>query len=107
MQAESGMMMVRAELCERLEILRRLSNRAYTRDHAQSIAAIKQVAAAYGLTPVVRLSEAMERAMARPDAGGACQNALYLERLRDAIGCERVDEGASQALIASVSVRFV
>ena len=107
MQAESGMMMVRAELCERLETLRRLSDRAYTQDHAQSIAAIKQVASAYGLTPVVRLSEAMERAMARPDAGGACQNALYLERLRDAIGCERIDEGASQALIASVSVRFL
>ncbi len=44
--------------------------------------------------------------MLRPDAGGECQSALYLERLRDAIGCERSDEGASEAMIASVSVRF-
>jgi hypothetical protein len=106
MQGESDMMMVRAELGERLEALRQFSSRSRTQDFTQAVASIRQIAAAYGLTCVVRLSDAMERAMLRPDAGGECQSALYLERLRDAIGCERSDEGASEAMIASVSVRF-
>ncbi len=107
MQAESNMIVIRAELCERLEALRRFSGRARPEDLAQSVVSLRRLAAAHGLTPVVRLSEAMERAMLRPDAGGACQNALYLERLRDAIGCDTLDDSASEAMIASVSVRFV
>jgi hypothetical protein len=45
--------------------------------------------------------------MTRPDAAGPCQRSLYLDRLYDAIGCERLDDQASEAMIASVSVRFV
>ncbi len=107
MQAERNMIVVRAELCERLEMLQRFSSRGRPEDLVQSVVSLRRLAAAYGLTPVVRLSEAMERAMLRPDAGGACQNALYLERLRDAIGCDTLDDSASEAMIASVSVRFV
>ena len=107
MRAEhEAMMVVRAELCERLEALRRFSERRSAADICESMVGIRRLAEAYGLTPVVRLSEAMERAMARPDASGACQDALYLDRLRDAIGCGRVDEQASEAMIASVSIRF-
>ncbi len=106
MQAEQGMMVIRAELCERLEALRRFSDRNRGEDFARSVVGIRQLAAAYGLDPVVRLSEAMERAMARPDTRGARQSALYLDRLRDAIGCDRTDEQTSEALIASVCVRF-
>jgi hypothetical protein len=106
MQAEQGMMVIRAELCERLEALRRFSERQRPDDFARSVAGIRQLAAAYGLLPVVRLSEALERAMERPDSAGDRQSALYLDRLLDAIGCERTDEQASQAMLASVSVRF-
>jgi hypothetical protein len=106
MQAQDGMMLVRAELCERLEAMRRFSERQRPEDFTRAIVGIRQLAAAYGLVPVVRLSEALERAMQRPDSSGACQSALYFERLQDAIGCERLDERASEAMIASVSVRF-
>ena len=106
MHAEQGMMVVRAELCERLEALRRVGERRREKDFARSVGGIRQLAAAYGLTPVVRLSEALERAVARPDSAGSAQRALYLDRLLDAIGCERVDDQASEAMIASVCVRF-
>jgi hypothetical protein len=108
MRAEhEAMMVVRAELCERLEALRRFTgSRAHATDLAEAVVAIRLLAAAYGLTPVVHLAEAMERAMDRPDSAGSCQSALYLDRLRDAIGCERLDDAAGQAMIASVSVRF-
>jgi len=102
-----AMMVVRADLCERLDALRRMSGHAKAgADVAEAVAAIRRIAAAYGLLPVVHLAEAMERAHARPDSGGHRQNGLYLDRLRDAIGCERLDDEAGQAMIASVSVRF-
>jgi hypothetical protein len=53
---------------------------------------------------VVRVAEALERAVA--EDRGACPSALYLGRLQDAIGCERMEESASEAMLASVSVRL-
>jgi len=103
-----AMMLVRAELSERLESLQALSRRLSTRDFTASVDAIRSLAAAYGLIPVVRLAEALERAVFETDRhdARACPTALYLTRLKDAIGCERLDEQASQAILASVCVRF-
>ena len=106
MYAEQDMMMlVRAELCERLARLRSYSQRRGPRDFALTVAGIRDYAALYGLTPVVRLAEALERA-ARASSCGGRETALYLDRLQDAIGCTRLDEAASEAIIASISVRF-
>ena len=105
MQAgNEAMLLVRAELCERLDSLQAQSRRLSTRDFAASVDAIRSLAAAYGLIPVVRLAEALERAVFENER--ACPTALYLSRLHDAIGCERLDEQASQAMLASVSVRL-
>jgi hypothetical protein len=98
-----SMMVVRADLCERLESLRALSRRCSTRDYASKVESIRTLAAAYGLTPVVRVAEALERSLGEQGRGHA---GLYLARLQDAIGCDRLDEEASQALLASVSVRL-
>ncbi len=98
-----AMMLVRADLCERLATLQTLSRRVSARDFAANVHALRSLAAAYGLTPVVRLAEALEHAAAD---GAACPTALYLSRLQDAIGCERLDEEASQAMLASVTVRL-
>ncbi len=97
------MMLVRAELCERLEALRHYSKRQQ-QDFTTSMRGIRQMAAAYGLDPVVRVAEAMERAMAENPQSQSAR--LYLDRLHDAIGCTRTDEAASEAMIASVSVRL-
>src|SRR4051794_39255567 len=98
-----AMMLVRADLCERLATIQGFSKRISARDFAENVGGLRRLAAAYGLTPVVRLAEALERAAAD---GSACPTALYLSRLQDAIGCERLDEEASQALLAWVSVRL-
>jgi hypothetical protein len=100
-----AMMLVRADLCERLETLRHLSRRGRGHDFDGAVVGVRQLAAAYGLVPVVQLAEALERA-GRRDGSGGCQRALYLDRLQDAIGCTRLDEAAGQAMIASISVRF-
>lgn len=93
-----AMMVVRAELCDRLEQLRRLSARASAHDFEQRLEGISVLASAYGLGAVARVADAML------SSGGP--RALYFERLKDAIGCERADEEAVQAMLASVSVRF-
>jgi len=103
-----AMKVVRAELCERLAAMQACADRASLRDLAESIGTFRTLAAAYGMTPVVRLTEALEQAMAE-DArhrAGRCPTTLFLERLQDAIGCDCVDEQASQAMIASVSIRL-
>ena len=96
------MLMVRAELCERLDAMRSLMRTRPGCEFGESVRAIRRLAAAYGLTPVVRLAEAFERA----GAADGCAGALYLDRLYDAIGCEPGDEQASQAMLALVSVRL-
>ncbi len=99
-----GMMVVRAELCDRLDSLQRAAAQIGVRDFAQRLGSIRTMAAAYGLLPVVSLADALERALrAQPRS---CPAGLYFDRLRDAIGCERLDEAASVALLASVSVRL-
>jgi len=98
-----AMLVVRADLCDRLDSLRGLSSRMAAGDFARRVEEFRHVALAYGLTPVARLAEALEHAAAE---GPACPRALYLSRLQDAIGCERLDEAASEALVASVSVRL-
>ena len=101
---EDAMLVVRAELCDRLDLLQRRAERLTVREMAQGIAAIRTMAAAYGLMPVVSLAEALERAIRAQPRG--CPAGLYFDRLRDAVGCGRRDERASETLLASVSVRL-
>ena len=98
-----AIMLVRADLCERLAVIQSMSKRLSARDFADNVGGLRRLAAAYGLVPVARLAEALERAAAE---GDACPTDLYLSRLHDAIGCERLDEEASQTLLASVCVRL-
>jgi hypothetical protein len=99
-----GMMVVRAEISDRLDSLQQAMARANIRDFSQRIAAIRAMASAYGMIPVVCLCDAFDRAVRAHPRG--CPAGLYFERLRDAIGCEASDDGASEALLASISIRL-
>ena len=107
-EAIDGMMVVRAELCDRLDHLQRAMARANVRDFSQRIGAIRTMAAAYGMIPVVCLCEAFDRAVRAQPRG--CPAGLYFDRLRDAIGCEARSEtdndAAREALLASISIRL-
>ena len=104
---EDAMMLVRGELCDRLDALKRCGTRISAEDFARQVGSMRALAATYGLTPVVRLSLALERAVGQSGSDlRRCPTALYLSRLSDAIGCDRLDDGASEALLASVSVRL-
>jgi len=105
MRAEiDGMLVVRADLCDRLDSLQRAAGRMNLRDFSQRLAAIRTMAAAYGLIPVVCLADALDRAIRAQPRG--CPAGLYFDRLRDAIGCAAQDEQASEKLLASISIRY-
>lgn len=97
-------MVVRADLCDRLDRLQQAAERMNVRDLMAGIATIRTMAAAYGLVPVVMLASAFERAIQAQPRG--CPAGLYFDRLRDAVGCTSLDEATSQALLASVHVRL-
>ena len=99
-----GMLLVRAELCDRLDSLQEAVGKIALRDLVQRIGAIRMMAAAYGLVPVACIADALERAIAAEPR--LCPAGIYFDRLRDAIGCARMDESASQSLLASVSIRL-
>ena len=101
---DDGMTVVRADLCDRLDRLQLAGERMTVRDLVQGIGAIRTMAAAYGLVPVVALADALERAIRAEPRG--CPAGLYFERLRDAIGSRRLDKGAGEAMLASVSIRL-
>jgi hypothetical protein len=105
---QDAMNVVRAELCDRLATMHGLARGASLRDLAESIATFRTLAGAYSMAPVVHLTEALERAMAQDwaERAACCPTRLYLERLQDAIGCDCADEQASEAMIASISVRL-
>ena len=93
-----AMMVVRSELFDRLDQLSRAAGRTRAADFERRLEGIISLADAYGLRPVARLAEALQQ------GGGPAP--LYLERMRDAIRCDRADDEAAQAMLASVSVRL-
>jgi hypothetical protein len=101
---QDGIMLVRAELVDRLDTLQKAAGKMAVRDFLQGLATIRTLAAAYGLIPVVCLAEALERAVRTQPRG--CPAGLYFDRLRDAIGCDRIDAAAGEAMLASISVRL-
>ncbi len=99
-----GMLVVRAELCDQLDRLQRTMASASVRDFSQRIGAIRTMAAAYGMLPVVCLCDALDRAVRTQPRG--CPAGLYFDRLRDAVGCGAEDAKASEALLASIWLRY-
>lgn len=101
-----GMAIIRGELCDRLESLRDAATKMSMREFVQGIAAIRTVARAYGMVPVVCIADAFERAVRSEPRG--CPAGLYFERLRDAIGCAATDadDDASTRMLASIQVRL-
>ena len=96
--SRDAMMVVRSELFDRLDRLKQVSASRSPADFDRRLEGIISLAGAYGLQPVARLGEALRQ------GGGPAP--LYFERMRDAIRCDRADEEAAQAMLASVSVRL-
>jgi hypothetical protein len=101
---KDGMTVVRAQLCDRLDGLERaLATRGSLglAGHADAIGAL---ARDYGLFSVQHLAEGLSVALGAGGRGAAI--GPWIERLRDSIGCESVDEQSGTSWLASVMVRL-
>ncbi len=104
MATVEGMKLVRAELCIRLGALEEGLAARGPIGAASEAGAIAATAAEYGLLPVQRLAEGLAVALGEGGRGAAV--GPWIERLRDSISCEVVDEQAGTSWLAAVMVRL-
>jgi hypothetical protein len=103
-QSSEGLKLVRAGLGVRLDALEAsLAKRGPIGTTGQA-ALIAAMAAEYGLLPVQRLAEGLIVALDQGGRGAAI--GPWVERLRDAIDSDAVDEQAGTSWLASVWVRL-
>lgn len=103
-QEEEAVMIVRAELSRRLFALQQLSGTRRPREFSEAVQQMRDIATAYQFLPVVRLAEALERVPLCPESARSID--LFLDRMHDAIACDRRDRRAGEAMLASISVRM-
>ncbi len=101
---DDAVMIVRAELCRRLATLQQLFSMHRAGEFSRAVHEMRDLAQAYQFLPVVRLAEALERVPPSPDSSRAI--GLFLDRMEDAIACDRLDPRAGEAMLASISIRM-
>ncbi len=99
-----GLKLVRADLCARLDALEAGLTARGTIGAATEAGHIATLASDYGLSPVQRLAEGLAVALGAGGRGAAI--GPWIERLRDSIGCEAVDEQTETSWLVSVMVRL-
>jgi hypothetical protein len=65
---------------------------------------IRQIARDCGLVPLSELARGLGRALSGSEGAAAARP--FLETMRDAVGCERLDAAATQSFLASINLRL-
>jgi len=95
---------IRADLMQRIVALDSRADQGRAGDLAQDLDAIRRIAQANGLQPAVSVAHVLDAALARGERGPLIHG--WLDILRDAIGCERIDGPTCDAYLAACSVRL-
>ena len=102
--AAETLLNVRSGLCDRIDTLAHDLPHLSTGQLCRGIDDIRRTALTYGLDPLVQLARGLETALA--DANSAGVVLPWLDTMRDAAGCERLDADASAAFLASINIRM-
>jgi hypothetical protein len=95
---------VRATLCSRIDgVAAELSHQNVAR-LCTNVDLIRSTAQAHGMIPLAQLARTLESALAGGERGAMVLG--YLDMMRDAAGCERIDLAASESFAAAMSVRL-
>jgi hypothetical protein len=101
---QDAMMVIKSQLCDRIDhILGDLATWS-PRGLADEINDIRQVAQDCGLVPLAELARGLGRSLFGSDASVTIRP--FLETMREAAGCERIDQAAAQSFLASISRRL-
>lgn len=95
---------IRADLVQRIAALDSRAHNGRTGELAQALDTIRRIAQANGMQPAVSVAHVLDAALARGERGPLIHG--WLDILRDAIGCERIDGPACDAYLAACSVRL-
>ncbi len=101
---QDALLIVRAQLCERIDQIAAQVGQIASGRLAAEIDEIRRQARDYGLPVVANLAHGLESALARSE--GSITVLPYLELMRDALGCDPMDDQASQTFLAMVNQRF-
>ena len=102
--AKDALMQVQVQLFERIDRLASELPHISVASLAHEINELRKIAANFGLTPVVEIAHRLESELA--SASGGLMAMSFLEKMRDAVGCERLDAAATQTYLAAINQRL-
>lgn len=102
--ARDALMQVQAQLCERIDRLAADLPQMSISRVAHEVDELRRIAGQYGLMPVVEIAHGLESALA--GLTGVAMAKPFLEKMRDAVGCERLDAAATQTYLAAINQRL-
>lgn len=95
---------VRAQLCDRIDMLAAQFAHMSVAQLAMQVDDVRRIAHEYGLRPLEDLACGLGSALS--SSGGSMIVMPFLESMRDAADCERVDPAAAQSYLAAVNQRL-
>ena len=102
--AVDALLQVRSGLCDRIDRIATELPHLTLDQLCANIDDIRRTALDYGIDPVVQLARGLETALA--DSGRGAMVLPWLDTMRDAAGCERLDAEASSTWLAAINVRM-
>ena len=102
--AADALMMIKAQLCDQIDALADQLPHLSSSQLANQVDVLRRTARDYGLLPVEELARGLESALSTSGCG--VMVLPFLESMRDAVGCERVDAAAAQSYLAAVNQRL-
>lgn len=102
--ANDTLLLIRSRLCDRIDGIAADLPGLSLDQLCANIDEIRRTARDYGLDPLVQLARGLETALA--DSGRSAMVLPWLDTMRDAVGCERLDPEASAAYLAAINVRM-
>jgi hypothetical protein len=102
--APDGLMVVRAQLCDRIDAIAAELAQLSPSQVAARIDEVRCVARDYGLVPVEAIAQGLESALSGLTACASVRP--WLDTMRDAVGCERADPATVQTYLAAIGQRI-
>jgi hypothetical protein len=104
MGIEDPRLAARTEMCARIDTIARVMAHLSPGRLAEELDGIRRTADRHGMAPVLTVVHALDLALARGEHGPMVLS--WLDTLRDACDCDRIDAAASEAFAAAISVRL-
>ena len=102
--AADALLIIKSQLCDQIDLLANQLPQLSACQLASQVDALRRIARDHGLLPVEELARGLESALSVSDC--SVMVLPFLESMRDAVGCERIDPAAAQSYLAAVNQRL-